>query len=275
MMAQETFNLDDQLLLVQLLLRCGFANVVLGLAFFIVLTPPVEALWQGTSTDWGPLLLVLVSALGLSQIEARIKDKYFPVFRPVSLGSILIQSLPVILLHFALLAESTQSCGFFTAPLLYYSFGLLGCIALTFKTHPLLRGVLSLIFILSLYGVLTASRMHCGEGGITKVKSDMHTLQTLVEAYRADKQGQVPQNLAALKPNQGGKAYLDFDDFVPGKKPAFHPFLGFRLNPNPCCAAFAVYRPLSATTYAIYGSDKKGNLIQHKGQLLSLPAASS
>lgn len=243
-------------------------------------------MWQGTATDWVPLFMVLASALGLSQIEARIKNEYFPAFQRVSLGSILMQSLPVVLLHFAILAEPTQRCELFTAPLLYYNFGLLGCIALTFKTHPsalphplfqglryTFRGVLSLIFALSLYEVLTMGHMHCGEGDIANVKSDMHTLQTLVEAYRADKQGQVPQNLAALKPNQGDKGYLDFDDFIPSKSAAFHPFLGFRLNPNPCCAAFAIYRPLSATTYAIYGSDKKGNLILYKGETLTLSNA--
>lgn len=307
-MTQKTLTLEQQPFLFQCLLHCGFANLVLGLGYFSVLILPVRTLWLGSPTDWAPLSILWTCVLGLSWAEFRIKKQYFPVFSQTSWGAIFTQSLPVLFLHFGLLAEAPQSCHLFSYPLLYYGLGLLGLIVMSFQNRILkensrlfqglryvVRSALLGAFLLSLFFVWSVSRMRCEGNPISTVKANMHTLQAMVEIYReeqsSDPRGQVPQTLAdlkaagtqshyywkaALNPYQGekgiGHAYVDFAHFVPGKTPAFHPVLGFRLNPDYCCAGFAVYKPLSTTDYLIYGTNEKGEYILDKGSPLVLSA---
>ncbi|PKL76396.1 MAG: hypothetical protein CVV27_10465, partial [Candidatus Melainabacteria bacterium HGW-Melainabacteria-1] len=112
---------------------------------------------------------------------------------------------------------------------------------------------------------------------ISSVKANMHTLQTLVETYAVDWGGIYPRNLqdlyaeASRKTDYGSYwrdvknpysaqsgighqgSLLDFKNYLPEAKADFK--------------GLAMYQPLPGpepTSYAIYGTDQHGDLIQDR-----------
>lgn len=125
-----------------------------------------------------------------------------------------------------------------------------------------------------------------GGGKVSSVKANMHTLQTLVETYALEWQGQYPASLAILKADAmaANKDYWkEFANPVTGQSGlhlSYDNILRIQLqngqfrSPTPHDAGLVLYAPVQSKgkilRYFIYGLDKTGKPLIEKGRNFTL-----
>lgn len=167
-------------------------------------------------------------------------------------------------------------------------------------SHPLWRKLCAawlLGVILLPMALIVLPAMACDCSKVSSVKANMHTLQTLLEMYAADHQGQYPPNLATLqRAAETGKYWKSFANPYTGKtgnlqafgddiqllrmmqagirhpeKPLYHEMLGIRWYPadyykRKKAEGLVLFASQGPHAYRIYGFSLGGELIRDKGQ---------
>jgi type II secretory pathway pseudopilin PulG len=110
----------------------------------------------------------------------------------------------------------------------------------------------------------------CDQGQLSSVKSNMHTLQTMLETYAVDWGGVYPSNIQVLyrEANKKDKGYWkDFSNPLTGNSGTGVSYANEGESQAPGIVTYAPVGTKDVTRYFIYGYDKKdGKRVQNKGQ---------
>lgn len=127
---------------------------------------------------------------------------------------------------------------------------------------------LSIIGALLWIAIPTQLCDHGTRSKISSIKSNMHTIQTMVETYAFEHKGQFPPNMQVLKQDaaQGDRPYWkDFTNPYNGKTGQD---ISYADEGKMIVGGLATYQPIGSppTSYLIYGYSKTKTRLQQKGQ---------
>lgn len=271
-------------------------------------------LWRLGLIGFGLFIFVLLEVMCFSQLLERSHKVPWRVY----LGWMFWRTLPLIALLLAVLALP-GSIIFYGLFAIISGLVFLGPIAIENRwipvfmqlgqqpvviRHHLKALVVYLLFVFLLPPIFVQVRpWDCVTS--SSVKANMHTLQTIVETYAVDHQGQYPQDLTVLKQQAtmtGREYWKEFTNPYTGKRGLGYSYSQFpRNNPQfgldtpadgafwypyrdilgvrvyhqsflyiPKRAGMVIYAPVSPRLYYIYGIGIEGTFIFDKGQSLTL-----